>query len=203
VGDREGVPWPDERIWVTLKPDWTPDPDLKFSILGSAHTHRGHLHVSARGRDLNPTVHPGDIADASPEARLWLDGFLCGQEAGLLEFLGSSVELLDAADDDDVVRWKAWNAGFRRRGWAPPLETVPSADPALDELAAPQPWVYIGGRFWVWQAGAWVVEDPQPTDADADSAGWALPGGRCAQRGHHLYADFGPFSACEDCHHIS
>jgi hypothetical protein len=179
VDDREGLPWSDERIWVTLKPDWTPD------------------------RDLKPTVHPGDIAGASPEARLWLDGFLCGQEAGLFEFLGSSVELLDMADDDDdVVRWKAWNAGFRRRGWAPRLQTMPSADPALDELPVPQPWVYVGGRFWVWQAGAWVVEDPQPAGADADSPGWARPGGICAQRGHHLYADFGSFSACEDCHHV-
>lgn len=53
---------------------------------------------------------------------------------------------------------------------------MPSADPALDELAAPQPWVYVGGRFWMWQAGAWVVEDPQPPGADADSPGWARPG---------------------------
>ena len=203
MDDREGLPWSDERIWVTLKADWTPDPDLKFSILGSAHTHRGHLHVSARGRDLQPTVHPGDIADASPEARLWLDGFLCGQEAGLFEFLGRSVELLDMADDGDFDRSEAWNAAFRRRGWAPRLQTMPSADPVLDELAVPQPWVYVGGRFWVWDAGTWVVEDPQPAGADADSPGWARPGSLCAQRGHHLDADFGLFSACEDCHHVS
>jgi hypothetical protein len=33
-----------------------------------------------------------------------LMGSCVGQEAGLFEFLGSSVELLDMADDDDVVR---------------------------------------------------------------------------------------------------
>lgn len=70
ASDRQVLPWPDERIWVTLKPDWTPDPDLPVLDPRQCSTHPGHLHVSAQGRDLNVTVHPGDIADASPEARL-------------------------------------------------------------------------------------------------------------------------------------
>ena len=163
-GDREGVlPWPDERIWVRLGPQRTPDPDLRWLIEGSAHTHRGHLHVSAQDGSLAATVHPGDITDASPEARLWIDGFLRGQEAGLFEFLGRSLDLYDNHDDGDVARWLAWNQRFRRHGWAPPLWPVPAADPALNGLSGPQPWSYSGGRFWVWR-DAWVVADPQPRD---------------------------------------
>jgi hypothetical protein len=140
VSEREGVlRWPDERIWVTLKPEWTPDPDLRWSIEGSAHTHRGHLHVSARDRSLLATVHPGDITGASPEAWLWIDGFLRGQEAGLFEFLGRSLDLYDNHDDGDIARWLAWNQCFRRHGWAPPLRPVPAADPVLSELSGPQP----------------------------------------------------------------
>ena len=203
MSEREGVlPWPDDRIWVRLRPERTPDPDLRWSIEGSAHTHRGHLHVSARDGSLLATVHPGDITDASPEAWLWIDGFLRGQEAGLFEFLGRSVDLLDNHDDGDIARWRAWNQRFRRHGWAPPLWPVPAADPELRELSDPQPWAYSGDRFWVWQDGAWVVADPQPQDPHPDTPGQAWPGTRCVQRGHHLLASFGAISACEDCHLI-
>jgi hypothetical protein len=203
VSEREGVlPWPDERIWVRLRPERTPDPDLRWSIEGSAHTHRGHLHVSARAGSLLATVHPGDIADASPEAWLWIDGFLRGQEAGLFEFLGRSLDLLDNHDDGDIARWLAWNQRFRRHGWAPPLWPVPAADPVLSELSGRQPWAYSAGRFWVWEDGAWVVADPQPQDPDPDIPGQAWPGTRCVQRGHHLLASLGAISACEDCHLI-
>jgi hypothetical protein len=204
VSDREGIlPWPDERIWVRLKPEWTPDPELRWSIERSAHTHRGHLHVSARDGSLLATVHPGDITEASPEAWLWIDGFLRGQEAGLFEFLGRSIDLLDNHDDGDIARWLDWNQRFRRHGWAPPLWPVPAADPVLNELSDPQPWAYSGGRFWVWHDGAWVVADQQPPDADPDVPGRFWPGTRCVQRGHHLLASFGAISACEDCHLVS
>jgi hypothetical protein len=196
------LPWPDERIWVTLKPELTPDPALRWSIEGSARTHRGHLHVSARDGSLLATVHPGDIAEASPEAWLWIDGFLRGQEAGLFEFLGRSLGLYDNHDDGDSARWVAWNERFRRRGWAPPLWPVPAADPALDELDGAQPWAYSGGRFWVWQDGAWLVADPQPPDPDPDNPGRAWPGTSCVQRGNHRLATLGELSACEDCHWI-
>lgn len=113
--DRAGIlPWPDQRLWVTLRPEWTPEPDLRWLIEGSAHTHRGHLYVSANGGRLRVTVHPGDISGGSPEAWLWIDGFLRGQEAHLFEFLGGSVDLLDDHDEDDIARWLAWNERFRR-----------------------------------------------------------------------------------------
>jgi hypothetical protein len=201
VSEREGIlARPDERIWVRLQPEWTPDPDLRWSIEGSAHTHRGHLHVSARGRSLLATIHPGDIIEASPEAWLWIDGFLHGQEPGLFEFLGRSLDLYDNHDEGDIARWEAWNQRFRRHGWAPPLCQLPASDPVLNELSSPQPWAYCGGRFWVWQEGTWLVADPQPADSDPDIPGQAWPGTRCVEHGHHLFAVAGTVSACEDCH---
>ncbi|MBV9448269.1 MAG: hypothetical protein JO345_20480 [Streptosporangiaceae bacterium] len=196
-------PRPDERIWVTLKPGWTPDPRLRWSIDGNAHTHRGHLHVSARRSELQMTVHAGDIADASPEARLWIDGFLCGQEAGLFEFLGCSPRLYDSHDEEDISRWMAWNERFRHRGWAPPLHTMPRPDPALDGVAAPQPWTYVAGRFRVWQDGAWTEADPQPEDAEQDNPGRVWPGTICSQRGYHeLAVCYGSTTICESCHFV-
>ena len=159
--------------------------------------------MSARDGSLAATVHPGDITGASPEAWLWIDGFLRGQEAGLFEFLGRSVDLLDDHDDGDVARWQAWNEHFRRRGWAPQLWPVPAADPLLSELPGPRPWAYSGGRFWVWQDGAWVVADPQPPDPDPDVPGRTWPGTVCARRGGHLLVDLGAVSACGDCHLVS
>lgn len=204
MSGREGIlPWPDERVWVRLKPGWTPEPGLRWLVEGSAHTHRGHLHVSARGGSLRATVHPGDIADASPAGWLWIDGFLRGQEAGLFEFLGRSPERYDSHDDGDIARWVAWNERFRRLGWAPPLRPVPAASPVLDEFPGPCPWAYSGGRFWVWQDGVWAVADPQPHGQDPGYPGRAWPGTVCMQRGHHLLASFGPVTACEDCHYVS
>jgi hypothetical protein len=72
----------------------------------------------------------------------------------------------------------------------------------MNELSGPQPWAYTGGRFWVWQDSAWVAADPQPQDPDPGIPGRAWPGTRCAERGHHLLADLGAISACEDCHLI-
>jgi hypothetical protein len=204
VTDRAGIlPWPDERVWVTLKPEWTPEPDLRWLIEGSAHTHRGHLHVSANGGTLRVTVHPGDISGGSPEAWLWIDGFLRGQEAGLFEFLGGSVELLDDHDEDDIARWRAWNERFRRHGWAPYLQPVPTADPILDELPGPQPWAYSGDRYWTWQQGAWALADPQPPDPDPERPGCGWYGTLCIQRGHHLLASMGSISVCEDCNYVN
>ena len=176
------MPWPDERIWVRLRPECTPDPDLRWSIEGSANTHRGHLHVSARDGSLLATVHPGEITEASPEAWLWIDGFLRGQEAGLFEFLGRSLDLLDNHDDGDIARWLAWNQRFRRQGWAPPLWPVPAADPVLSELSGRQPWAYSAGRFWVWQTapGSWRIRSRRTLTRTSPAGPGRAPGASIA-----------------------
>jgi hypothetical protein len=198
------LPWPDDRIWVRLKPGWTSDPNIRWRIEGNAHTHRGHFHVSARNGSLSRTVNAADVVDASPEARLWLDGFLRGQEATLLEFMGSSEDLLARVDDDDLARWQTWNARFRANGSAPGLNHLPPRVQALGRIADPVPWCHVAGRYWIWQEDAWVVASPQP-DATQAVAGWAWQDSICAARAHHSLSDddYGPVVVCEDCHEVT
>jgi len=197
-----GFPQPDDRVWVRLKPEWTPDSSIQWRIFGNAHTHRGHFHVCAVGVDLHRTVNATDVADASPEAKLWLAGFLCGQEADLYEFMGSSAELFDAVDEGDLTRWRDWNARFRVRGSTVPLTGLPPAAGELDALSEPQPWTHIAGRYWVCTNGAWAVAQPQPACPD-DVVGWAWPDSVCASRGHHSVEEIGTVTICADCHHVS
>jgi hypothetical protein len=126
-------------------------PDIRWPIEGNAHTHRGHFHVSARDGGLSRTVNAADVVDASPEARLWLDGFLRGQEATLFEFMGSSEDLLDRVDDDDLARWQTWNARFRTNGSAPGLNHLPPPVEALGRIDNPAPWCHVAGRYWIWR----------------------------------------------------
>jgi hypothetical protein len=197
------VPWPDDRIWVRLKPGWTPHPGIRWRIDGNAHTHRGHFYVSALDGTLTRTVNATDIVDASPEAVLWLDGFLRGQEATLFEFMGSSEDLLDRVDDDDLARWQDWNKQFRETGSAPALNHLPAPVDALSVIADPRPWCYVAGRYWVWVDGVWTVATSQPDGTDR-VLGRAWPNTICASRGHHSFADaYGPVLVCEDCHEVT
>ena len=204
MGDQQWhVAWPDDRIWVRLKSRWTPDPNIRWRIDGNAHTHRGHFWVSALDETVTRTVNATDVVDASPEARLWLDGFLRGQEATLFEFMGSSEDLLARADAEDLARWQDWNTRFRATGSAPGLNHLPASVDALGLIADPQPWCYVAARYWVWGDGAWVVATPQPDEVEP-VLGWAWPNTICASRGHHSLADaYGPISVCEDCHEVT
>ena len=195
--------WPDDRFWVRLGGGWTPDPDLRWRINGNGHTHRGHFHVCAIGQDLHRTVNMGDVVETSPDAGVWLAGFLSGQEVDLFEFMGSSDELCDAADEADFVRWQRWNEEFRRLGYSPsPVRPVPPAAVELRALVDPLAWTYVADLYRVWRDGAWVVAEPQPVPT-ADRRGWTWPNTRCASRGHHSLEQIGSVTVCEDCHQVS
>jgi hypothetical protein len=192
---------PDADLWVRLRGDWTPDPQLRWMIFGNAHTHRGHFHVCSAVGDEHRTVNLGDVVDASAQARVWLAGFLAGQEATLAEFLGMDDELLDAADEADEERWRSWNARFREHGFAPALEVIPPRDLDLSYVAPPPPWCFVGGRYREWDDGTWRVADAQPDPAEP-GFGWAWPGTVCAERRHHREEDAEPYLVCADCHHV-
>jgi hypothetical protein len=183
----------------------TPDPKLRWRIDGSAHTHRGHFHVCAIGDDRHRSVNMGDVIEASPEAGLWLAGFLHGQESDFFEFIGSSDELDEAADEHDYDRWRAWNERFRALGYAPSqLNEMPPPVPELDEIVEPRPWAFVAGLYRVWTDGVWRVANPQPVLGDPDATeGWTWPGTRCETRGHHSLEDLEEVTMCEDCHQVS
>jgi hypothetical protein len=198
------VPWPDDRFWIRLG-RMTPDTNLKWRIDGSAHTHRGHFHVCAMGLDEHRSVNMLDVIEASPEAQIWLAGFLHGQESDFFEFIGRSDELDEAADQDDYERWMAWNERFRQLGYAPSAPNeMPPMMPQLSSVTDPRPWVYVAALYRVWQDGHWEVSDPQPVLSDADATqGWTWPGTPCELRGHHSIDQVGEIALCEDCHQVS
>jgi hypothetical protein len=183
----------------------TPDPNLKWRIDGSAHTHRGHFHVCAIGEDQHRSVNVSDVVEASPEARIWLAGFLHGQEPEFFEFMGRSEELDDAADEADYERWSDWNDRFRALGYAPSsLGELPPPILELDHVVDPMPWAFVGGLYRVWHDGAWQVAAPQPTlTRSGAKEGWTWPGTPCEERGHHSLEQLDKIMLCEDCHEVS
>jgi hypothetical protein len=195
--------FPDDRFWVRLVGEWTPDPAIRWRINGNANTHRGRLHVCAIDQDLHRTVNLADIAEASPDAQLWLAGFLNGQQIGLFEFMGRSVELYDAFSDEDVERWRRWNAEFSELGYEPSVVAMmPPPLPDLNDLRDPRPWVYVADQYRIWLDGQWVVPDPQPIPISG-RRGWAWPGTLCEGRGHHSLEQLDTVSICEDCHEVT
>lgn len=197
---------PDDRLdpdrWVRLQAGATSNPDLRWLIRGNAHTFRGRFHVCAEGVDQHRTVDLGDVAEVSPVARIWLDGFLAGQEIAMSEFLGGSEELAEAEGDEPEAfeRWERYNADLRHSGFAGPLDSLPPDDLALNDLPAPSPWAYVGGLYRIWVGSAWVGADPQPVSIHR-GAFW--PGTICAARRHCSIAWAGDYGYCEDCHHVT
>ncbi len=205
IEDALGVRVPDDdRLWVRLKPGWTPDPDWKWRIFGSAQTYAGHFHVCAIGHDeQHRSVNVADVAEFAPAARLWLSGFLAGQEITQFQFMGSSVELLDTMTEADEDRWRAWNVAFRRRGYELSLDELPEVDePALATAHDPPAWAFIAGQFWTYSETGWAPADPQPAPFSGDQpARW--PGTVCVERGHHdMDLEVGEVVLRIDCHAV-
>jgi hypothetical protein len=182
----------------------TPDPNLKWRIDGSAHTHRGHFHVCAIGEDRHRSVNMSHVVEASPDALIWLAGFLHGQEPEFFEFMVRSDELDEAADEADYDRWRDWNDRFRKLGYPPSeLNELPRPIPELDYVVDPVPWTFVGGCYRIWQHGAWQVATPQPALNAVGREGWAWPGTLCEERGRHCLEQLDRISLCEDCHEVS
>ncbi len=84
-------------------------------ILGSSHTHPGHFRVLwSDGVPHATTVY--DLREASRDARIWLAGFLAGQEPDAGD-LWTDVE--DFLPDDRYDEWQAVCAEFRTTGQMP------------------------------------------------------------------------------------
>lgn len=199
------LPQPDERLWVRLRPEWAQplDESTRWVICGNAHTHRGHFYVAALGDNASRTVRLDDVIDASEEARLWLDGFLAGQEPSRYEFMGADDDLYEAADAADDQRYEALRVHFRRTGWAPRLGQPPPVAPAASDVGPPQPWCWTAGLFRVLASDGWRPADPQPSCESWNVGFW--PDTICADRSFHRLSVLDEHSGlllCEDCHLI-
>lgn len=194
-----------DRMWVRLGEAWSGDPTLRWRIVGNGHTHRGRITVEPIGTSDPPVnISLGDVVDCSAEAKIWLNGFLAGQEAELNEFLGREVDQVSALE---IERWQDWNASWRRTGHAPSLQRQPAAVEVPENLGPPLPWIYIAGDYRVCENGAWRPAAPQPAPyasfVSPARDGWAWPGSLCEARRHHALVAYGELSVCDDCHHVS
>src|SRR5258708_24230173 len=81
----------DRRLWVVLFDD------TKGILVGNPHTYPGRFNVWSMQDNEAITCSLEDIREASPEARLWLEGYLAGNEPSPYLFFGDRAEEL--ADD--------------------------------------------------------------------------------------------------------
>jgi hypothetical protein len=175
--------------------------EQRLYIVGNAHTHPGWMHVYAPSIDRGYIVSLSEIAEMSNLARVWIAGFLAGNEPSLNDYLGCD-DAGDLADDDpDVLRWIEACRRFRSTGDLPPLYIV---DPT--GLCRRTPGCRLC-PFGIRQASKcgpgtangeeWSLADPQP-DLVWNSF---LAGTFCDQRGWHADAEPIPpaHAVCADC----
>jgi hypothetical protein len=169
-----------DALWVTLTDAWS-DGARRWVIGGNSHTHPGRFTVYATvdGEDMSLTVSIDAVADASPEARIWLDGYLCGYEPDPYDFAPDPPE---RTDEDDRL-WLEYTQLHYRQGWTPTvIPSLPIVSPTALSLADPPAWTFRYARWWVLQDGNWVVAEPQPahiTATNAEDFGWSWPGSSC------------------------
>jgi hypothetical protein len=167
-------------LWVTLSDAWS-DEKRRWVIGGNSHTHPGRFTVYADvdGEELSLTVSIDAVVDASTEARIWLDGYMCGYEPDPYEFAPNKPE---RSDEDDRL-WLAYTEAFYRNGSDQMvIAPLPLVSPIALSFSDPAAWTFRYARWWVLQDGAWVVAEPQPAHITADTAadlGWSWPGSPC------------------------
>jgi hypothetical protein len=107
----------DETLWVVV----TDVPGRCF-LGGNAHTHLGHIHAWSEDLGKLMTIRKDDVIDASPQARIWIQGFLTGNEPSLAEWLCVTPDeafVHERHDDPKFQEWKRELRRFRQRGWMP------------------------------------------------------------------------------------
>ena len=182
------------------------DPDLwvevegtagRCYILGNPHTFPGRFVTWSDHLGNSLYVSKGEVTSCSDDARRWIEGFLNGNEPAIAEYLGIARIAADDLDDDDpgVERWRRALADFRSSGTIPLLKPVPRWPLPSAFVHGRRPWTWAGGQVWEWQAGTWLVADPQPP-----LDGTTIAGTVCARRGHcdHESVD-DHHVACVDC----
>jgi hypothetical protein len=171
----------DPRLWVTLSgAKGTAFPGRggqRAYLTYNPHTFLGLIGAWFPGLRMFLRVAKRDIAELSPEAEVWMAGFLAGNEPEPQEMFGPGIT--EAADDDPrVQRWRQALAEFRRTGWWPHASWV-DVVPFPPGTHLPQfVWVRRGDEIWAWDGTCWAKANPQP----ALTSG-RLSGSVCSQRG--------------------
>lgn len=181
----------DDTLWVYLRSH----PGVRHFIAGSAHTFPGRFAV-VPSTELHTLLYAskGDVERMSEQSRVWISGFLCGQESTFGTFLGGAEP--DPAERD-VSAWKKYNETLHDTGTNYLIAALPTDVFEFEHVSAPVPWTFVAGRYWTLKNGSWVGGDFRD---DYDEF-W--PDSICEKRGHHALAQLGESSLCEDCHQVS
>ena len=171
-----------DALWVTLSDAWSDVvPKRRWVIGGNSHTNRGRFTVYANvdGEEMSLTVDVSAVVDASPEARIWLDGYMCGYEPDPYDSAPNKPE----RSDEDHRLWLEYTEAFYRDGSdSMVIAPLPIVSPTAMSLSDPPAWTFRYARWWLLRKGAWVVADPQPAHITAEAAadlGWSWPGSTC------------------------
>jgi hypothetical protein len=173
----------DPELWIEVEGF-----DGRCYLLGNSHTHQGRMLAWIEHLGVVASVSKYEITDSSESARLWVEGFLHGNEPDPATFLGiDEVAVGLLADDDPATRrWRTALSEFHRSGTMPALVPVPTIPFPDDAGLKPVPWTWAGGQVWNWKDRSWMVADPQPL-----LDGGLLAGSECAARGFHEMDEFG------------
>jgi hypothetical protein len=203
-----------DALWVTLgESNGSSDPERRWLITGNSHTFRGRFSVRTQIDDEwhYRTIDISDVLDVSPEARIWLDGFLNGYESELYDVAPNAPEI----SDEDERLWGVFTERLYRSGtswWG--TQNRPPLSPFVLGLSDPTPWCFSIGRWWVVEGSAWVVSDPQPEYITASSdVSDVWPGSPCetSEEGCDMEFAYDVISPdvtletwyCTVCHNIS
>ncbi len=167
---------------------------------GNAHTFPGRISAWSETLGTWVTIDRRDIREASPEAWVWIDGFLTGSEPEFHEFLGLEPDEVDFVPQEDASwpRYQAVLEEFRQTGSLPiPLNPRPRKPPPTGLTS--EPWTIAAGQVLRWDGSTWVTQQPQPELLYA-----LLVGTACDEQQHHRMEEGDDnYAACRDCGYLS
>jgi len=173
------------ELWIVVEGS----PDRAY-LLGNSHTSPGRMYACWTDEGDGFSISKNEIVDASNLAKVWIDGFLAGNEPTLSEFLGVSNELASSLLDDDpaVDRWRKSLKRFRVSGTASPQVCRPSVPFPDVFVPIERPWIAAGEEIFVWTRGEnWKPADPQPTELPDN---WNFKSGSICEEEAQHEADF-------------
>jgi hypothetical protein len=180
----------DRELWVEVE-----GYEGRSYLLGNAHSHLGRMSAWNDAMGLASSISTYQVLAASDGARRWMDGFLCGNEPSLKQFLGARVDDDFPEDTSTLHRYWAAMTRFRAEGKLGFLYLRPLHDPPSDAPVPVQLWARAGAGIVKWGGDRWTwPSDPPEVD------GRFLVGSLCHERDEHASSPHGPrFWICSDC----
>jgi hypothetical protein len=180
----------DLELWVKVEGH-----EGRSYLLGNAHSHRGRIWAWNHALGFASSISTYQVLDASDGARRWMDGFLCGNEPSLSQFLGARVG--DDVPDNEATLNRYWAAmkRFRTDGTLDFLYLRPMHNPASGAPVPVKLWARAGAGIVEWNGERWAWPSDPP-----EVQGRFLVGSLCHERDAHASSPQGAHHwICSDC----